>query len=71
MSDEERLINEEKKMIGFMADRLWDIMVSNEFYHYFKDRERDTVNCIRNHFADNYTQRLMPEKDEGRWDKTK
>lgn len=71
MSDQERLINEEKKMIGFMTDKLYDIMCSIEFYDLFTDNERDTAYEIRKHFTKHYAQRLISEKDEGWWDKTK
>lgn len=69
--DEDRLLSEEKKMIGFLADILWDIMTIPELRDNFTDSDRDTVNTIRNHFADDYWRRTATEdEDEGWWDKT-
>lgn len=61
--------SEERKMIGFLADKLWDIMVIPELYDRFTDRERDTVNTIRNHFVE-FADADGVVTPEG-WDKTK
>lgn len=41
---------QEYRMIAYLADKLWDVMTIPELYDQFTDRERDTVNNIRNCF---------------------
>ena len=69
MSPKEECLIEEKKMIGFLADRLWTLMSIYELHSYFSDEERDTVNAIRNHFSD-HPEYVMLDDGEKEWNKT-
>ena len=69
MSEQEKCRIEEKKMIGFLADKLWDVMTIPCIYDQFTDADRETVNAIRNHFADHPEYVLFTKQDEG-WNKT-
>lgn len=71
MSDIERLLNEEKKMIGFLADRIWDIMNTPEMRRHFSDEDVESVEAIWRHFSSDYQMRLLNKESEGWWDKTK
>lgn len=64
----EECLKEEKKMIAFLADKIWDIMITPELYDRFTDRERDTVNTIRNHFDD--ADRYALDETDKEWNKT-
>ena len=68
-STETECRTEERKMIGFLADRVWDIMTIPELRDYFTDKERDTVNAIRNRFTDNCRSYYMTQ-EEMEWNKT-
>lgn len=67
-NDFEICLKEEKKMIAFMADKLWDVMIIPELRDYFSDAERDTVNTIRNHFND--ADRYALNETDKEWNKT-
>lgn len=60
---------EEKKMISFLADKLWDIMTISELSHYFTDNERDTIEAISNHFG-NQPEAVVLHPGEKEWNKT-
>lgn len=64
----EECLKEEKKMIAFLTDKIWDIMIIPELYDRFTDRERDTVNTIRNHFDD--ADRYVLDETDKEWNKT-
>lgn len=69
LSTEKECRTEERKMIGFLAEKIWDIMTIPELRVYFTDKERDTVNAIRNRFTDKCTSYYLDEKEMG-WNKT-